>query len=438
VIATSAPPLPWLQAGPPPSAGPEPLAEHVRRLGPCPAGGDTVIAALSASGLRGRGGARFPASVKWDAVAGRSRGRAIVVVNAAEGEPASWKDQVLLGIRPHLVLDGAVLAAQSIGASTVLVYLRAGLDAARTALEAALRERADGGWQVAGRKVAGRRPAVHVRLVSAPPRYVAGEETAAVAFLNGRDAKPAGVPPRPFERGVDGRPTLVQNVETLALAALVARFGPAWFRGAGTAGSPGTLLLTVRGAVPSPGVREVPHGVSVAEAVALAGGRAEESVGILLGGYFGTWVPGGWAASLALDDGAMREAGASLGCGVLLALPPHACGVAEASRVVGFLARESAQQCGPCRVGLPALAGVVADVAAGRATADHRDRLLRWTSQLGGGRGACKHPDGAVGFLRSAMRVFVEDFENHLRRWPCRRNHHDSWLPLLPRYEGWR
>jgi NADH:ubiquinone oxidoreductase subunit F (NADH-binding) len=429
MIATSV----RLQAGPPPSAGPEPLAEHVRRLGACPAGGDAVIAALAASGLRGRGGAGFPASVKWDAVAGRSRGRAVVVVNAAEGEPASWKDQVLLGIRPHLVLDGAVLAAQSIGASAVLVYLRAGLDAARTALEAALRERAHGGWQVAGR-----RPAVHVRLVSAPPRYVAGEETAAVAFLNGRDARPAGVPPRPFERVVDGRPTLVQNVETLALAALVARFGPGWFRSAGTAGSPGTLLLTVRGAVPSPGVREVPHGVSVAEAVALAGGRAEESVGILLGGYFGTWVPGGWAASLALDDRAMREAGASLGSGVLLPLPAHACGVAEASRVVDFLARESAQQCGPCRVGLRALAGVVADVVAGRATADHRDRLLRWTSQLGGGRGACRHPDGAVGFLRSAMRVFVEDFENHLRRRPCRRDHHDSWLPLPPRYEGWR
>lgn len=423
-MIAAAPRASWLMAGP--GAGPESLAGHVRRLGPCPRGGDDVRAEVAESGLRGRGGARFPTSVKWEAVAARARGRAVVVVNGAEGEPASWKDQLLLALRPHLVLDGAVLAARSVGARDVVVYVGAGLRHAEAAVEAALRERAG-----SDRKV-------RVRLASAPARYVAGEETAAVSFLNGGEAKPAVVPPRPFERGVGGRPTLVQNVETLAAVAMVARFGGRWFRGAGTADSPGTTLLTVRGAVSAPGVLEVPHGVSLADAVDRAGGSAERAPGVLLGGYFGTWLPGRRAASLPLDDRSLAGARASLGCGVVAVLPESTCGVAETSRVFGYLARESAQQCGPCRVGLPALAGVLADVAAGRATAEHADRLLRWTAQLGGGRGACKHPDGAVGFLRSAMEVFVEDFENHLRLRPCRRAHGEPALPVPAPALGWR
>jgi NADH:ubiquinone oxidoreductase subunit F (NADH-binding) len=423
VIAAPAPAaLPWLMAGP---AAPEGLDDHLGRLGPCPIGGEGVRAALAESGLRGRGGARFPTSVKWEAVAARSQGRAVVVVNAAEGEPASWKDQLLLGLRPHLVLDGAVLAAQSIGASDVILYVGAGFQAAWTAADAAVRERAaDRRWQAPGRA-----RGVRMRLVAAPPRYVAGEETAAVALLNGGDAKPTLTPPRPFERGVGGRSTLVQNVETLAMVALLARFGAGWFRSAGTAESPGTTLLTVRGAVSSPGVLEVPHGASLAEALDRAGGRPEQAAGVLLGGYFGTWVPGRWTAPLPLTDRELAGVHASLGCGVVAVLPEHVCGVAEVSRVFGYLARESAGQCGPCRVGLPALAGVLADVAAGRATAEHADRLRRWTAQLAGGRGACKHPDGAVGFLRSAMDVFVEDFENHLRLRPCRRGHREAVLP---------
>ncbi|HSR25357.1 MAG TPA: NADH-ubiquinone oxidoreductase-F iron-sulfur binding region domain-containing protein, partial [Candidatus Eisenbacteria bacterium] len=372
-MIAAAPRASWLMAGP--GAGPESLAGHVRRLGPCPSGGEDVRAAVAESGLRGRGGARFPASGKWEAVASRARGRAVVVVNGAEGEPASCKDQLLLALRPHLVLDGAVLAARSVGARDVIVYVGAGLRHAEAAVEAALRERAG-----SDRKV-------RFRLASAPARYVAGEETAAVSFLNGGDAKPAVVPPRPFERGVGGRPTLVQNVETLAAVALVARFGGRWFRGAGTADSPGTTLLTVRGAVSAPGVLEVPHGVSLADAVDRAGGSAERAAGVLLGGYFGTWLPGRWAASLPLDDRSLAAARASLGCGVVAVLPESTCGVTETSRVFGYLASESARQCGPCRVGLPALAGVLADVARGRATPEHADRLRRWTAQLGGGRG---------------------------------------------------
>jgi NADH:ubiquinone oxidoreductase subunit F (NADH-binding) len=409
---------PWLLAGPGPGTGAEPLDAHLGRLGPCPPGSAGLIDSLAACGLRGRGGARFPTARKWEAVARRSHGRAVVVVNGAEGEPASWKDQVLMTMRPHLVLDGALLAAQSVGAADVLLYVGSRFPAAGAALEAALRERRPP-----------RRP--RVQLTWAPPRYVAGEETAAIRFLNGGEAKPAAVPPRPFERGVGGRPTLVQNVETLALAALIARRGPhGW--------SHDPMLVTVSGAVAAPGVHEVSRGTRLDDVVALAGGRADTSPAVLVGGYFGTWVPGSAAAALRLDEESAAAAGMGLGCGVVLPLPPDACGVAETARALTFLAAESAGQCGPCRHGLPALAYLLQRIADGRPERDDAERLQRWTWQLGGGRGACKHPDGAVGLLRSALGTFADDFASHLRGRPCRGRYRPPTLPLPQPADGWR
>jgi NADH:ubiquinone oxidoreductase subunit F (NADH-binding) len=416
VIASPA--LPWLLAGPGPEAGPEPFDAHVARLGPCPDGSRGLIEALTACGLRGRGGARFPTARKWEAVARRSHGRAVVVVNGAEGEPASWKDQVLMTMRPHLVLDGALLAAQSVRAAEVVLYVGGRFPHAGEALDAAFRERP-----------LPRRPGF--RMVWAPPRYVAGEETAAVRFLNGGEAKPSVVPPRPFERGVGGRPTLVQNVETLALTALLARYGPsAW--------SHDPMLVTVGGAVPEPGVREVARGARLDEVVAMAGGRAESSPAVLVGGYFGAWVPGTAAAALRLDEESAAAAGVGLGCGVVFALPEDACGVAETARAVTYLASESAQQCGPCRLGLPALAHLLQRVADGRPEREDAERLHRWTGQLGGGRGACKHPDGAVGLVRSALGTFAEDFAYHLRGQPCRGRYRPPSLPVPRPAGGWR
>jgi NADH:ubiquinone oxidoreductase subunit F (NADH-binding) len=412
------PPALWPLAGQGPQAGAEPFDAHAARLGPCPPGSAGVIEALAASGLRGRGGARFPTARKWEAVARRSHGRAVVVVNGAEGEPASWKDQVLMAMRPHLVLDGAILAAQAVDAADVVLYVGGGFPHAGAALDAALRER-----QLP------RRP--QVRLVWAPPRYVAGEETAAVRFLDGGEAKPSLVPPRPYERGVGGRPTLVQNVETLALAALLARCGPqAWGHD--------PMLVTVGGAVPTPGVREVARGARLDEVVAMAGGRVERSPAVLIGGYFGAWVPGHAAAALRLDEDSAAAAGVSLGCGVVFALPEDGCGVAETARAVTYLAGESAQQCGPCRLGLPALAHLLRRVADGRPERDDAERLHRWTWQLGGGRGACKHPDGAVGLVRSAVGTFADDFAYHLRGQPCRGRYRPPSLPVPRSAGGWR
>ncbi|MGZ4395740.1 MAG: NADH-ubiquinone oxidoreductase-F iron-sulfur binding region domain-containing protein, partial [Gaiellaceae bacterium] len=243
--------LPRLLAGLPPGDRPVTLDEHLARHGSVRDHGKSrgLIDLVEASGLQGRGGAAFPTATKLRAVASR-RGRPVVVVNGTEGEPASGKDKVLLRCVPHLVLDGAVAAAEAVGAREAFVAVADGATAESATVAAAIDSRRR-------RKLDGR---VTLRLVEVPDRFVAGEETALVHFLSGGEAKPTLAPPRPFERGVGGRPTLVQNVETLASLALIARHGPAWYRNSGTAAEPGTVLATVSGAVSAPGVVEVPLG----------------------------------------------------------------------------------------------------------------------------------------------------------------------------------
>jgi len=219
------------------------LAAHVGRYGSLPARVD-LVGELERSGLRGRGGAAFPTAVKLAAVAGRRR--PVVVANGTEGEPLSAKDKTILATAPHLVLDGLVLAARAVGAREAVVCVGRRAGRVRAAVEAAVAERALSG-----------RDGVEITVAVTPDRYVVGEETALVHWLNGGDAKPTTTPPRPFERGVAGRPTLVQNVETLAHVALIGRFGAGWYRGVGTADDPGSTLVTIGGAVERPGMYEV-------------------------------------------------------------------------------------------------------------------------------------------------------------------------------------
>ncbi|MDQ6743823.1 MAG: SLBB domain-containing protein [Candidatus Dormibacteraeota bacterium] len=386
-----------LLAGPDPRNGAESLREHRRRLGPEPAGSRRVIDTLARSGLLGRGGAAFPVGVKWRSVTDRSRGGAVVLVNGAEGEPLSWKDRLLLEARPHLVLDGAFIAAGTVGADQVVLYVGERHRRALEALNQALEERPP-----AQRRLA--------RIVSAPPRYIAGEESAAVHFVQAGVATPTTVPPRPFERGVDGRPTLVQNVETLAQVALIARYGDAWFREAGA--GRGTLLVSLSGAVASAGVLEVDAGSSLGEVVTTAGGLSEAAQAVLLGGYFGSWVHADQAWGLPLDAPWLRSRGWSLGCGVISVLGRGACGVCETARVMRYLAAESSAQCGPCYFGLRSLADACTRIARGEGGEHDLERLQRWSMDVRG-RGACRHPDGAVTMLRSGLEVFSDEFRHH-------------------------
>ena len=212
-----------------------------------------LVKLVEQAGLRGRGGAAFPTGTKLRAVAEGGR-RSVVVVNGTEGEPASRKDAMLLQVRPHLVLDGAAHAAASVGASEIYVCIDRQNGACLQSVGRALQERRQ--YEA---------DAVAITLLATPPRYVAGEETALVHWINGGDAKPTNTPPRPFERGVGGRPTLVSNVETFAHVAQIAQFGAGWFRSMGTTAEPGTALATVTGAVAKPAVYEVPMGLRLAE-----------------------------------------------------------------------------------------------------------------------------------------------------------------------------
>ncbi len=390
---------PRLLSGPDLRAGAESLRDHARRLGPQPDSGPGLIDVLDRSGLAGRGGASFPVGTKWRSVAGRSGGRAVVLANGAEGEPLSGKDRLLMAVRPHLVLDGAFLAAGAVGAGEVVLLIGEAHAAAHAAMSRALAERP--AWQ---RRVA--------RLITSPPRYVAGEESAAVHLVEEGVATPTTVPPRPYERGIRGRPTLVQNVESLAHTALVARRGDGWYRSAGRNGGAGTVLVTVSGAVAAPGVLEVEAGTTIGEAVGAAGGLAAPARAVLLGGYFGSWLEADRAWGLPLDAGALRAHGLGLGCGVVHVLPGGACGVCQVARVLRYLADESAAQCGPCFFGLRAISGAWDRVAAGTSRPDDLERIRRWAHEVRG-RGACRHPDGAAGMVQSALRVFAGELRRH-------------------------
>lgn len=395
-----------LFAGRPMAAGPEPFAEHVARLGPLTdrRAGQDLIPALESSGLLGRGGAAFPVGRKWRAVAERSDGRAVVLANGAEGEPLSAKDRAIMTLRPHAVIDGAVLAAWAVGADEAILYVGTAHGAARRALTAALAERS---------------LPLPIRIVDAPDRYVAGEESAAVHFVNDRDARPTNVPPRPYERGVGGLPTLVQNVESLAYAGLIARFGPDWYRAAGhTVGTGLGLGLVTLAGVAHPGVREIELGTPLGEVIGPSGARREATQAILIGGYFGRWATVADAWDLVLDPAALRVTGLTFGCGVVSVLASADCGLEPTGRILGYLADQSAAQCGPCVFGLRAIADAAGRLAGRTGTLDDLARIERWSGQLAG-RGACRHPDGAAGLLQSSFEAFGDEWQRHARSRTC-------------------
>jgi NADH:ubiquinone oxidoreductase subunit F (NADH-binding) len=369
------------------------MREHLQLYGPLQLPGRELAALLRSSGLRGRGGGAFPAGDKLAAVAAQAL-PSVVVVNATEGEPASSKDRTLLRLVPHLVLDGAAAAANALGARRVIIaVVQRGAVLERGVLAAAIEERRDHlDWRIA----------------SIPDGFVAGEESALVNALNGKACKPSVKPPYPFERGVGGRPTLVQNAETLAHVALIARFGSEWYRSLGTAAEPGTALVTVSGAVARPGVYEIELGTRVAEVLVEAGGVTEAVGASLVGGFFGGWTR---------DPNHRLTAAEGLGAGVVVAFPASACGVRESARVARFLAEESSGQCGPCVHGLDALASGLEQVARSRGS-DDRGRLERWADQVQA-RGACRHPDGASRFVLSSLAAFEDEFTLHLRKGRC-------------------
>jgi NADH:ubiquinone oxidoreductase subunit F (NADH-binding) len=396
--------------------GPVDLATHLRRHGPLPAlSPAAIVNDVDDSGLLGRGGAGFPTGRKMRTVAAGHR-RAVVVGNGCEAEPASNKDHVLLKQSPHLVLDGLALAARAVGAREIHLVLHQ-QSQARAALVDALAER--GRLKVDSTKV---------QLHAVPARYVASEESALVQFLNGGPAKPAFTPPRPYESGVGGRPTLINNIETLANIALITRYGPGWYRCVGDPGEPGTMLVTVSGPNVDRSVLETATGATVDHVLAAGGVRLADCQAVLVGGYFGTWFSSATAPRLALTQAAMRSAGGALGAGIVVGLPHTSCGLTETARVAAYLAAHTAGQCGPCFNGLPAIAAALQRLAYGPWDESLAGPLNRWLSVVPG-RGACRHPDGAIRLVASALRLFSADVDAHRGGFRCR---YVGARPVLP------
>lgn len=384
---------------------PLPLDEHHAIFGHA-APTANLIDALEASGLTGRGGAAFPTSAKVRLLLRQRGHNKAVVVNAMEGEPASRKDASLLSANPHLVLDGAVALASMIGAHDVIVCVpatnRRSLQYVRRAVEERVREHLGD---------------PHFEIVSPPARYITGEESALTHWLSERVAEPLYRPQRPFVPRLRNRPVLVDNVETCAHVGLIARHGAQWFRALGTSASPGSTLVTLSGAFESPVVLEVALGTPLRDLISTAR-PTEEIQAILLGGYGGSWLDGS-LLDTPLANESLRELGASVGAGVIVALGEGGCGILETSRVVAWMAGESARQCGPCAFGLPALARDLATLVSGqRGAAAALDRLAERCSVIDG-RGSCRHPDGVVRLVRSALHTFREHALAHASGHVC-------------------
>lgn len=346
---------------------------------------DWLVRAADQVHLLGRGGAAFPVATKLAAV----RAGARVVVNGNEGEPASWKDRVLMRCYPDLVVAGVVLVATALRSPQTVIAVADPPSA--KALTAAVD-----------------RSGSRIEIRHVHHRFVAGEMSALLNGLNGQAAIPDGIRVLPHVSGLRGRPTYGSNVETFAQLALLSALGPAEYAATGTSAEPGTSLATIHG-TERDGVVEVPHGLEINRLLG-HGGRP-----ILVGGYHGTWTD---RRDLTIDRRALREHGINWGSGVLAALPDDTCPLAEVARVASWLADQSARQCGPCVFGLAAIAEDLTTLASSEPV-----DLDRLRARLGDtkNRGACHHPSGAVRFIASALHVFDADVRRHAHGGSCGR-----------------
>ncbi|MCI0342057.1 MAG: hypothetical protein L0216_13085 [Planctomycetales bacterium] len=398
-----------------PGSPPEPLAEYraaggydglrtARGMAP-----EEVVALVTAAELRGRGGAAFPTGRKWDLARKAAGPEKHVLANGGEHEPGSRKDRVLLATRPHLVLEGTAIGAHATGATEAWIYLLADMADGVAAVRGAIGE-AD---------AAGLLGALRVRVQIAPPTYVAGEETAAIAAVEGQPAKPRKKPPYPGESGIGGKPTTVNNVETLAHVPGIVRNGAEWFRGLGVPGSAGTMLLTLPEGVRKPGVVEVGLGKAAWREVVedLGGGtRSGRPVRAVLPALSCSWLPAP-KLEARLDHDSMKAAGSSLGCGGVTLLEAGECAVERTLEIARFFMREQCGQCPPCRMETNTIAAVLEKTARGE-PGDYKgqvEKIAAFTRK----KGFCSLIEMAAAPVLSALSLFPEDFEAHARTGRC-------------------
>ncbi|MGW0815871.1 NADH-ubiquinone oxidoreductase-F iron-sulfur binding region domain-containing protein [Streptomyces viridiviolaceus] len=384
-------------------------SSHLAAHGPLPAPGDLSLRDLHALteqiALRGRGGAGFPFHRKLRAVIESTRKRDLppaIVVNAMEGEPPCRKDELLLRRAPHLILDGALLAAAALDAQQVVIGVSN--PAAEAAMKAAITER----------RSRRRSRGDVARVMRLPERFVTGEGGALVRGLDGGPPIPAGRKVRTSDMGLGGLPTLLSNAETWAQLAVAARTGADRYATVGEPGEPGTFLATVTAHAAgsrrlTQTVVEAPLGAPLSALLDRCGTDAGQAV--LIGGYHGAFLPRQAADAALMSRRGIEAAGATFGAGAVVRLPEETCPLGEVARAAHWLAAETASQCGPCFRGLPAIAAALDDVVRGGGPSA-MDRLRGHVAAVRG-RGACSHPDGSAKFVMSALSTFTDDLAAH-------------------------
>lgn len=385
-------------AGPPYEA----LAEALRGLSPA-----EVAARVGEAGLHGRGGAAFPVAKKWALAAAAAGSPKYVVANGGEHEPGSRKDRELVTRAPHRVLEGMALAAYATGASEGFLYLIEDMAEALAAARRAIDEATAAGSL--GPSILGSGFSFAVKVVAAPTTYVAGEETAALEVIEGRPAKPRKKPPYPGEAGLWGRPTTVNNVETLAHVPGIVSRGAGWFRNLGIRGGAGTVLATLDERVARPGVREIPMGTTFRELIEGIGGgtKSGRPIRALLPALSSRWLPAS-ALDTPLTHEAVREAGSSLGCLGISFVEEGEPLLPRLLEIAAFFVREQCGQCPMCRMETNTLAAVLKQVAAGEA-GDYAAQIARITA-FTRGKGNCSLIEMAAAPVLSALQHFPGDF----------------------------
>ncbi len=373
---------------------------------------------VTRSGLRGRGGAGFPTGLKWSFVPEDPEHRHYFLVNADEKEPGTMKDRILMEGDPHQLIEGAIISAYAVRASTAVIFLRREYTRSAEVLRTALEEARERGYL--GERIMGSHFGLDIQLHLSVGRYMCGEETGLLNALEGRRATPRNKPPFPQVAGLWARPTVVNNVETVCNIPHILREGCDWFMELAEGPDRGTKLYGVSGKVKRPGVWELPIGATLREILDLAGGMAD---GLSLRG----WLPGGGSTDfltaehldVKMDFDSLPRAGSRLGTGTVIVLDDKTCPVGMVLSLEKFFARESCGFCTPCREGLPWVARTLEAIEEGRGEPGDLDVLRDQVDRMAPGRTFCLLAPGAMEPLQSALKYFADDFEAHIRGKRC-------------------
>ncbi len=381
-----------------------------------------VQKAVKDANLRGRGGAGFPTGIKWSLVPmGPDSGAKYLVCNADEMEPGTFKDRLLMEDAPHLMVEAMIVAAYAIGACTGYIFLRGEYIKAAQNLNKALAEARAAG--LLGKNILGTGWGYDCFVHTGAGRYICGEETALINSLEGRRANPRAKPPFPAISGLWGRPTVVNNVETLCNIPGIVINGGDWFKGLsqGKTKDGGTKLYGCSGRANKPGTWELPFGTTARELL------EEHAGGMRDGKKLKAWLPGGASTDfllpehldLPMDFDTISKAGSRMGTGQITVMAEGQSMVSAVRNLEEFFARESCGWCTPCRDGLPWSVRILRAIEKGQGKPGDIDQLMKLTRQLGPGRTFCAHAPGAMEPLQSAIKFFREEFEAGIRSEPA-------------------